>query len=187
MLNEIDSSSWSFSGYAYYYLFPDRNNLATLLAYADYKNFHSEIRYNYEGENTASVFAGYRMSGGKKINWGITPIVGYLFGDLNGILPGVKIDLTWKKFDFYSESEYMHVTGVKEENYFYTYSELAYNPMTQLRIGGAANRTKLFHSSLDFQRGIFAQYIIKQLTAGIYFYNPFSSERYTVASLFLKI
>jgi len=49
----------SFEAEAYYYILPGEKNTATLIGYADYKAFHSEVRYNYEDMQTVSVFGGH--------------------------------------------------------------------------------------------------------------------------------
>lgn len=173
----------SFEAEAYYYILPGEKNTATLIGYADYKAFHSEVRYNYEDMQTVSVFGGYRFSAGQRFKAGFTPILGFAVGNTDGIIPGLLLDLTWLKFDFYSESEYVMNFEGKENNYFYTWSELGITPFDSFRTGLSANRTRLFHSSLDFQRGIFAEYTLKKLTAGIHYFNPFTGDSYVIIAI----
>jgi hypothetical protein len=175
--------SWSFEAEGYYYIFPHEKNTITLMGYADYKAFHSEIRYNYEDLQTVSVFGGYRFTGGHQFTFELTPVLGFAFGNTNGIIPGFLVDLNWKKFDFYSESEYVIDFEGKENYYFYTWSELGITPFNNFRTGISANRTKLFHSALDFQRGIFAEYSLGKFTGGVHYFNPFSSDSYVIVTL----
>ena len=181
----IDSSSsdLSFGAEAYSYFFPDDANITILTGYVDYKSIHMEARYNYEDLNTASVFGGYRFEAGKKINFGFTPMLGAVFGNTNGIAPGILIEILWKKMDFYSETEYVYDFAKKEYNFLYTWSELAITPFTNFRTGLSANRTRLFQSDLDLQRGVFAEYIIWKMTAGIHYFNPFTEDNFLIAAI----
>jgi hypothetical protein len=181
--HDTASHNWSFEAEAYYYILPGEKNTTTLMGYADYKAFHSEVRYNYEDLQTVSAFGGYRFNTGHKFKVDVTPILGFAIGNTDGVIPGFLLDLGWKKIDFYSESEYVINFEGKEDNYFYTWSELGINPFDNFRTGLSANRTRLFHSSLDFQRGIFAEYTFKKLTAGIHYFNPFTSDSYVILVL----
>ena len=185
MIIETDSvsSDWSFNAGVYYYIFPEDDNTGMFINFADYKAWHMEVRYNYEDEKTGSAFGGYRFETGEAVVFGATPMIGLVFGNTNGISPGLELDLTWKKFDFYSESEYVFDFETAENNFFYTWSELAISPCENFRAGLSANRTRLFESDLDFERGVFAQYSFWKLTAGVYYYNPFSSDYYILTSL----
>jgi hypothetical protein len=178
--HDTASHNWSFEAEAYYYILPGEKNTTTLMGYADYKSFHSEVRYNYEDLQTLSAFGGYRFNTGHKFTVGVTPILGFAVGNTDGIIPGLLLDLMWHKFDFYSESEYVMNFEGKENNYFYTWSELGITPFDNFRTGISANRTRLFKSALDFQRGIFAEYTLKKLTAGINYFNPFTNDSYVI-------
>jgi hypothetical protein len=56
------SINWSFTAEVYYYILPYEKNTTTMIGYADYKAFHSEVRYNYEDMQNVSVFGGYRFN-----------------------------------------------------------------------------------------------------------------------------
>lgn len=174
---------WSFEAAVYHYILPGEKNTTTLLGYADHKALHLETRYNYEDLKTASVFGGYRFEAGRKLLLSITPMIGFVFGNTNGIAPGLEASLTWKKFDCYSESEYVFDFDGKENNFFYTWTELAVTLFRNFRTGISGNRTRLFQSDLDIQKGIFAEYSFWKLTAGVHYFNPFSDEEFVVATL----
>lgn len=181
--NDSSGSKWSFSASGYYYFIPNEKNSSTLIGYADHKALHLEARYNYEDRNTASLFAGWRFETGKNFQFGVTPMVGFAFGNTNGFVPAVELDATYKIFDFYSESEYLVDFAVRENNFFYTWSELGVSPFDFLRTGITAQKTRLYQTGLDVQRGIFAEYSFWKLTAGAYYFNPFSKDNFVIASL----
>ena len=174
---QIDSlqRSWSFSISGYYYFVPDDQNSASFIGAADHHQLHFETRYNYEDRNTVSVFAGWRLEGGGKVEFAITPMLGGVFGNLDGIAPGAEVEVAWKKFDFYSETEYVIDLSGHENNFLYTWGELAYNPTESLRTGFTFQRTLLYQTDFEVQRGIFAQYAFKRFSVGTYYFNPFTS------------
>jgi hypothetical protein len=180
--NDTTEAQWSFSTSGYYYFIPDDNNLFTFIGIADHKALHLEARYNYEDQKTGSVFAGWRFEKGHKFKFAATPMMGIAFGNTNGIVPALKLDAAYKLFDFYSESEYLIDFAGKEYNYFYTWSELAVSPFYFLRTGISAQRTRLYQTGLDVQRGIFAEYSFSKLTAGVYYFNPFSKDNFVIVS-----
>ena len=180
-----DSASWEFELDLYQYIVPHSPDNPVLMGYADYGKAHYEVRYNYEDLHTASVFAGYRMETGNVFVVGATPIGGVVFGNINGVVPGLLLDATWKKFDFYSESEYVVDFSNEESNYFYTWTELAYSPADFLRTGISANRTRLYQTDLEVQHGVFAEGIWKNLTAGFHWFNPAADEEFFIATLAL--
>lgn len=71
---------------------------------------------------------------------------------------------------------------VKENNFFYMYSELAIRLIRPIRTGIIAQRTKLFESELELQRGLFAEYYFGRCRAGFFYFNPFSSDNFGIAS-----
>jgi len=181
--NDTVSSSWSFAAAAYYYILPAETNRTTVVGYADHRSLHLEARYNYEDLKTGSVFGGYMFEAGNKLTVTLTPMIGFVFGNTNGIAPGLEASLSWKKFDFYSETEYVFDFDGKENNFLYTWTELAITPFRNLRTGISANRTRLFQSDLDVQKGIFIQYSFWKLTAGVHYFNPFSNDDFAIATL----
>jgi hypothetical protein len=176
-------SQWSFSASGYYYFIPENKNTYTLIGGADYKKLHLETRYNYEDLNTASVFAGWRIESGKKFQFAATPMLGFAVGHTNGFVPALELEARYKHFDYYSETEYLVDFASNENNFFYVWSELAVSPIDKLRTGLSVQRTKLYKTEFDTQRGIFAQYSLWKLTAGFYYFNPFSSANFIIASL----
>jgi hypothetical protein len=180
---DSSGSAWSFSASGYYYFIPNDKNTFTLIGYADHKSLHLETRYNYEDEKTGSVFGGWRFATGNKLQFGATPMLGIVFGNTNGIAPGVELDLSYWLLDFYSESEYVIDFESNENNFFYTWTELAISPLHFLRTGISGQRTRLYETELDVQKGVFAEYAFWKLTTGVHYFNPFSSDDFVILTL----
>lgn len=169
-------AEWSFEADAFYYLMPDEVNTTTLIGTADHKALHLEARYNYEDKNTFSFFGGYNFETGKELVLGLTPMAGFAVGNINGIIPGLEISLSWGIFDYYSESEYIFDFEGKENDYFYIWTELGISPFDNFRAGAVANRTLLYQSDREFEAGAFVQYSFRKIKAMIYYFNPLSKD-----------
>ena len=104
------SDAWSFSASAYTYIVPDDGNYVQPTFTADRGWLHLEARYNYEALDTGSAWVGYNFSGGEKLAWEFTPMLGGVFGDITGVAPGYKGSLSWWKLELYSEGEYVFDT-----------------------------------------------------------------------------
>lgn len=181
---DTSASPLAVSASGYYYFFQgSENNTLTLIGYLDYKSFHLEPRYNYEEQNTGSVFAGWKFEAEGKVSFAATPMVGIVFGSLKGFAPGLELELSYKAFDFYSESEYVIDQAGSQFNFFYMWTELGYSPVEKFRTGISAQRTRLYETGLDLQRGVFAEYSFWKLTAGFHYYNPFTTDYFFIASL----
>jgi hypothetical protein len=175
--------NWIYTATIYQYILPNEKNTTSLISTMDNSAWHIEARYNYEDEKTGSVFGGYHFKTGNKLVLDFTPMFGFVLGNTNGVAPGLETNLTWKNFDFYAESEYVFDFDGKENNFFYNWSELGITPVDKLRTGISVNRTRLFQTDLEFQKGIFAQYSFWKLTAGAFYFNPFSTDYYLMATL----
>ncbi|HSE41385.1 MAG TPA: hypothetical protein VLH08_11535 [Acidobacteriota bacterium] len=148
-----DENSWEFGLEANFYKLSDRTYLNPVIS-ADKNQFHVEARYNYEDLNTGSLFGGYNLSGGDALEFSVTPIVGAVFGNSDGIAPGFLIDLNYGRFSFSSEGEYFFSSDGKESNFFYSWSELFYSPADWIWFGMAGQRTRAYETDLKIQRGI---------------------------------
>ena len=142
-----------------------------------------ETRVNYEARRAMSAFVGWTFAGGEALTYSATPIVGWVGGDVRGPIGGLEASLAWRKFDYYIEIEYVHDQRERESSYVYAWSELAYRPADWLRLGLAVQRTRAYQSDRDIQRGPFAQVTFKRVTAGVYWFNPASSEQVVVVSM----
>lgn len=176
------SSQWIFSIWGDYIIIPEESNILNPTFYADHKALHLESRYNYEDRNTASVWGGWRLQTGNKIKLAFIPMAAIVFGQTNGIAPGFELEVKYKKTDFYSETEYLFDFSGKENNFAYTYDELGIRPIKPLRVGFTGQRTRLYKTSLETRRGIFAEYYFGRFRTGIYSYNSFSDNYLYIVS-----
>jgi hypothetical protein len=163
-------SPWSQSLDLNFYLY--NNDFFTVPVYEiDKDHLHLEAHYNYEARNTFSAWYGYNFKGGKDFSYLITPMAGIVFGEVNGLAPGLELTFTYKKFLFVSDSEYVFDLEQQADDYFYVWSELSYLPNDWLELGISYQRTRLRDEKIEFQGGAFigGNYKWFQLTGYVYF------------------
>jgi hypothetical protein len=163
---------WSFSASAYSYIVPDSTDYVQPTLSADHDWLHLEARYNYEALETGSAWLGYNFSGGEKLTWELTPMLGGVFGNMTGIAPGYKGSLSWWKLQLYSEGEFAIDVGDASESFFYNWSELTVSPLDWFRFGLVTQRVRAYQTDRDVQRGVLAGISLKHLDFTTYVLNP---------------
>jgi hypothetical protein len=164
--------SWSSSVSVYTYFVPDDRDYVQPTITADRDWLHLEARYNYEALDTSSLWIGYNFDVGDKLALEVTPMLGGVFGTTDGVAPGYKGTLGWWKIELYSEGEYMFNTGDSSENFFYNWSELTIAPADWFRLGLVTQRTHLYQTDREIQRGFLVGFSFKHLDFTTYVFNP---------------
>jgi hypothetical protein len=163
--------SWAFSASIYTYIVPDSREYVQPTFTADRDWLHLETRYNYEALETGSAWVGYNFGGGEKFAWEVTPMLGGVFGETTGIAPGYKGSLTWWKLELYSEGEYVIVPGESSDSFFYNWSELTLAPVDWFRFGLVTQRTRLYETDREIQRGLLVGFNYKRVNLTTYLFN----------------
>ncbi len=162
---------WSFSAAAYGYLLPDDEYVQPAFT-ADRGRLHLEARYNYEGRETASAWVGLNLGGGETVAWELTPMVAAVFGRSDGVAPGYRGSLGWRRLELSSEGEYVFDAGGSENNFFFNWSELTVAPVEWLSLGVVTQRTRVYQTEREIQRGLVARVSWKKLDLAGYVFNP---------------
>jgi hypothetical protein len=168
--------AWSFTASAFGYLLPDEPDYAQPTLSADRGRLHLETRYNYEGLHAGSAWAGCNFTFGRDVEFTLTPMLGAVFGDTSGVAPGYKASALWRKLDFISESEFVFDTGESSDSFFYTWSELGWSPRDWLRLGLVVQRTKVYQTGFDIQRGFLLGVAYRKASFTAYVFNPDASR-----------
>jgi hypothetical protein len=169
---ETDEKAWSFSASAYTYIVPDDGDYVQPAFTADRAGLHLETRYNYEARDTLSAWVGYNFSGGEELAWEFTPMLGGVFGATDGIAPGYRGSLGLGKVEFYSEGEYVFDLGSSSDRFFYNWSELTLAPVVWLRFGLVTQRTRVYKTDREIQRGALVGFLHKGVSLTGYAFNP---------------
>jgi hypothetical protein len=176
-------SAWSFSASVFTYLLPDENNYALPIVAVKHDRLHFEARYNYEDRDTASLWVGYTFEGGQKVAWEISPMAGGVFGQTAGVAPGYHASVSWSKLELYSEGEYVFDSGDSSDSFFYNWSEVAIVPVDWFRCGFVTQRTRVYNTERDVQRGLLVGFSYKSLDATTYVFNPDDDKPVVVISV----
>ena len=167
-----EPNNWSLDASAYTYIVPDSENYVQPTVAADRDWLHVEARFNYEDRNTGSAWLGYNFSVGREVTLEITPMIGAVIGNTAGIAPGYKASLSWRMFELDSETEYVVDARDSADSFLYTWSEFALVPTAWSRLGLAVQRTKVYQTEFDIQRGFFVGFSYKRTDVAAYVFNP---------------
>jgi hypothetical protein len=181
-----DDKAWSFSISAYGYIVREDRDYLQPTVTADRGRLHLEARYNYEGLDAGSAWLGYNFGGGETLAWELTPILGGVVGGPTGIAPGFKGSLSWWKLELYAESEYVVDTSNSSDSFAYLWSELSVAPREWFRFGLVAQRTRVYKSERDAQRGLLVGASVKGVDVTGYVFNPDDSKPTFVLAAVLK-
>jgi len=171
-LEQGGERKWSFSASASAFSVPDAREYVQPTLTADRGWLHLEARYNYEDLDTGSAWVGYNFSGGDKLSWEFTPMLGGVFGHTTGVAPGYEGTLRWWKLELYSEGEYVFDTASSSDSFFYNWSELTLAPVDWFRFGLATQRTRVYENDRDIQRGVLVGFTWKRLDFTTSVLNP---------------
>lgn len=181
---QVESGSpWEFSGSAYVVDPPGSEAHATAILYGQRGPLHLELRFNYEDIDTAALFTGWTFAGGDELAFAATPMLGFVGGQTEGIAPGLELDLGWRRFAFYSESEYLFDAEDSSDDFFYSWSTLTYGVTEWLDAGLVAERSKLVDTDFELQHGLALEFSLRRLDLALYSYNLGTNDAYTVVSL----
>jgi len=178
-----EPTAWEYSASVYGYFPPDDYHYAQPTVIANHGGLHLEARYNYEGLKAGSAWVGWNVGTGDKLRLDATLMAGGVFGDTRGFAPGLELTLSYGKFQLYSESEYVIDTENSRGNFFYTWAQLGWSPLEWLTVGIASQRTRVYRTGLDIQRGVFVGFAYKSLSLSVYVFNPGWETPTVVSSL----
>jgi hypothetical protein len=176
-------AGWEFGLSGALYALPDEGDFVQPTFRADHGRFHFETRYNYEDRSSTSFFVGASFELGDEVKLALTPMIGGVAGRTDGIIPGLEADFTGGPFEAYAEAEYVLDLDDSASKYFYMWSELSLWATEWLRAGVVTQRTRVYQTDRDIQRGLLVGIALKRLDGTVYFFNPGADDSFTVVSL----
>lgn len=179
-------AAWEVEASAALYALPDEEDLVQPTVRADREDLHLEARYNYEDRNATSLFLGANFAWGEGKSLALTPMLGVLFGDISGLVPGLEADFGAGLFEAYTEAEYVVDLEDSASSYLYAWSELSVRPSERWRAGLVGQRTRAYQTDRDIQRGVLLGMSFRRVEGTVYLFNPGSDDHFTVVSLGLS-
>ena len=110
-------------------------------------------------------------------------MLGGVVGDLDGVIPALEADFTVWRLEAYGEAEYVFDLNDSSSNYFYMWSEISLWPTEWLRVGMVTQRTRVYRTERDIQRGPLVGITFSNVEATFYLFNPDDGDRLSVLSL----
>lgn len=178
-----EDENWTILFSAYTYVVPDGRDYLQPTVLADRGRLHLEARYNYESADTGSLWVGYNFHFGDELSFDFTPMLGGVMGDVTGVAPGYRFALSYWKLELSSEGEYVFDTRNDSSDFFYNWSELSLYPTDWFRAGLVLQRTKLYPTEFDVQRGFLIGFMHKRFDFTAYVFDPGASQTTVVMAL----
>lgn len=157
-----------------------------VIHYKGSNKLYAEARYNYEDINTGSVYAGRSFEGGKKWEYSITPMLGWVFGRYKGFSAATNAEVDYGRFNFSGQLQYTINNKNRNENFFYNWSELSYQFFDKLYGGVSIQQTALYKNSLGTETGLLLGYSSGKITVPVYLFNPLKNNRNLVLGLIIE-
>ena len=148
---------------------------------------HLEARYNYEDMNTFSAWFGYNFTGGNKLEYTLTPMLGGVVGNTSGIAPGLELTFGFHGFELYSEMEYIFDLQSSDGNFFYNWTDFSYSPLDWLWFGVSAQQTKIHKSDLEPEWGFLLGGGYRWFGLTGYMFNLGTDDPYAVITLTVSL
>ena len=185
-VDETAESEWECSLSTSTYFVQNGRDYANPNLVVDRDWLHLEARYNYEAIKTGSLWLGYNFSFGKKLVLEATPMLGGVLGDITGMAPGYTLSLSYEQIEFFTQGEYFFDAGNRSGNFFYSWSELSYAPVTWFRAGIVIDRTKALGSNFEVRRGPLVGFRYKKIDFTTYWLSPGSLDSTFIFSVALN-
>ncbi len=140
-------------------------------------HWYGECRYNYEADETVSVYAGRTFKNTKAFAYSFSPMIGIAGGKFDGYSLALNSNFEYKKYSLSSQCQYVISTKDRNLNFAYIWTDACYKVFPHISIGISVQQTKTFCSNMT-EGGIMIQASFRKWTVPLYFFNPPGKERY---------
>jgi hypothetical protein len=168
----------------YYYVRTNEASTIVPVAYYQFNNkWYGEARYNYDELKTFSIYAGRTFSNKGEFYYSATPVIGGLMGAMNGGSLGVNFDLGYKKLFFTSQSQYSFSMEERRNQFFFNWSELAYQALPWFYAGVGMQQTNVYQATGKFEPGLLVGFSVKNWNFPLYVFSPSANNRYFILGI----
>jgi hypothetical protein len=177
-----EENPWEFTAEVDTYIIPHESYASPTFS-ADKNYLHLEAKYNNEDLDTTSLYGGYNFYAGETLQLRLTPMFGGVVGNSNGVATLLIFEMNYKKLSLSLEPEYFFSSDDKESNFFYSWSEISYSPADWIWFGIAGQRTRVYQTDLEIQRGVLLGVSISNFSITGYVMNVFFGDVFGVINV----
>lgn len=167
----------------YYTSVSGASALVSKVYYQDSRNWYGEARYNYEEEQSLSLYAGKTFSREDSLSYSFTPLAGIVVGKFRGGSIGMNIALEYRKFIFSSVLQYTRSIENKNSNFLFSWSELGYQVTSYFYAGLTVQQTSLYQTACKWEPGIQVGLSYRKWVFPFYAFSPMDHKRYFVIGI----
>jgi len=178
-----EALEWAWGPSVLFYVLRDEPSFVQPTLTVDRGFLHLEGRYNYEARDTGSAWIGWNFSFGDDWNFGFTPMIGGVFGQMNGVAAGVTFTLDWGPVSLWSQGEYVFDLVDSSQSYAYVWSEFSVTGPDWLRVGVVLQRSRAFRTTTEFQGGPLFGLSFWKLSGTAYLFAPGKQDQFVVVAL----
>jgi hypothetical protein len=161
-------------------------SLSSKLFYQGSNGWYTELRYNYENEQTLGCSIGKTFVRENTFSYSFTPAVGLVGGKMQGASIGLNTSLCYKRVSFSSFIQHTSCFEKGHTELLFSWSELNYKVIKHLSVGVAVQQTYNHYNedncdpgaqvSLSFQKWTFPFYLFKPANNSCYFFAGICHE-----------
>jgi hypothetical protein len=160
------------------------SSMSAKLFYQDKNSWYTEIRYNYEEEQTMAFSVGKAFHKDKLLSYSFTPLLGFSVGKLQGVSAGLNTSLSYRSFEFCSFLQYSSRLETGKNDYIFSWSEFGYQATKFLYTGIALQQTCFYPATNNWEPGIQLAFCFKNWVFPLYFFKASADGGYLMAGIF---
>jgi len=179
MLTQLNAAAQSKSGIENYNFLSSKEAYVWMpvIHHKTKKGMYTEMRYNYEAVKTASVYTGKSFTKKGSFEYTVTPMLGIVLGSYTGGSLAMNLEAAYKKIFVSMQTQYTVSSNAVRDNFFFNWTEVAYQPLKWFYAGVSTQQTKLYESACKQEYGILTGFVTKKLTIPVYVFNPLSDNK----------
>ena len=181
-LTAQDSGKWSISPAliggifpSYPYSLKEYNPLLIPYLPVQYGNFYGEVRYNYDRNGTWGLYGGTSRAFGAQTTHVVTPQIGVVLGDYQGISVQFYYSLIHPKVEFNLTNNYVKVFN-HHPNYYFNWSDLQF-PIATVWRAGLSTQIFLDKKVKTYDLGPMMAFRNKGWYAMLTYFNPWAQNK----------
>jgi hypothetical protein len=153
------------------------------------RNWYVEARYNYEELQSGSIYVGKKFSKDfGSFYTSVTPVIGGIAGKFMGGSTGMNLQMEFGNFFFFSQSQFTFTPKSRGNNFIFSWSELAIEPVSWVFFGASVQYTNDLRSGKKMvEEGVVVGFNFRKWTFPFYGFNLGDEHPYFILGVNLGI